>query len=220
MAILIGFAVASVAALGLAVFWFHYRGTRARFAGLSAFTLALAVLALFILIHATFGPDHEAAACAFFMCHVAMCMVELLLLGAVISLRDPRSAAYRTAEFILALILAAVAGALYGGVAWLAPHQQDRLLRLMFFAIPLLVAAATMARFGLRRDGLVGSSIFLALFVSGVIHLAINPYERESVVLRTTVDVLSMAGYLGIPVFFLSPRITPVWPERLGPAAR
>jgi hypothetical protein len=51
VALLIGFAVASFPGAGLVIFLFRYRGTRARLAGLSAFTLGLAVIAVFIVIH-------------------------------------------------------------------------------------------------------------------------------------------------------------------------
>ena len=95
MALLIGFAVASFALAGLAIFLFRYRGTRARVAGLSAFALGLAVIAVFILIHATVGPDHPVAGIVAFVSHLVMCMVELLLLGAVLSLLVPTSAVYR-----------------------------------------------------------------------------------------------------------------------------
>jgi hypothetical protein len=44
-------------------------------------------------------------------------MVELLLLGAVLSLRDPSSAAYRKGEARLGMILALLAVLFYGGVA-------------------------------------------------------------------------------------------------------
>ena len=95
MAVLIGFAIASFAFVGLAIFLFRYRGSRARFAGLSAFALGLGVIAVFILIHATVGPDHSVAGIVFFVSHVVMCTVELLLLGAVLSLRHPLSVTYR-----------------------------------------------------------------------------------------------------------------------------
>ena len=67
MALLIGFAVASFAVAGLAIFLFRYRGTRARAAGLSAFALGLVAIAAFTLIHATVGPDHPVASIVFFV---------------------------------------------------------------------------------------------------------------------------------------------------------
>src|SRR5262245_16179356 len=137
MALLIGFAVVAFAVAGLAIFLFRYRGTRARAAGLSAFALGLAAVAAFILIHATVGPDHPVVWIVAFVSHLVMCMAELLLLGVVLSLRDPPSAAYRQAEAALGLVLAVLAVLFYGGVAWWAPQDQDEVPRVVFFAVPL-----------------------------------------------------------------------------------
>src|SRR6476659_4298290 len=101
MTLLIGFAVASFAVAGLAIFLFRYRGTRARVAGLSAFAFGLTAIAAFLLVHATIGPDHPVVWIVFFVIHLVMSMAELLLLGAVLSLRDPPSAGYRRTEVAL-----------------------------------------------------------------------------------------------------------------------
>jgi len=160
MDVLIGFAIASFALVGLAIFLFRYRGSRARFAGLSAFALGL--IAVFIVIHATVGPDHPVAGIVFYVSHVVMCMVELLLLGSVLGLRDPPRVAYRKAEITLGLVLAVLAVLFYGGMAWWAPQEQDKVPRLVYVAVPLLIGVAIVARFGFARDGLVGGSVFLA----------------------------------------------------------
>jgi hypothetical protein len=202
MALLIGFAVASFAVAGLAIFLFRYRGTRARAAGVSAFALGLTAISVFILIHATVGPDRPVVWTVFFVTHLVMCMVELLLLGAVLSLRDPPSAGYRRTEVASGLVMAILAIVIYGGAAWWSPQNQDKVSRLVFPAIPLLIGVAIVARFGLARDGLVGGSAFLALFVGNLIYVFMNPYEQESVIIRTLADSLLMAGYLGMLVFF------------------
>ena len=202
MALLIGFAVASFAVVGLGIFLFRYRGTRARFAGLTAFGFGLGVVAVFLLIHATIGPDHPLVWIVVFVIHLVMCTVELLLLGVVLSLRDPPSAAYRKTEVVLGLVLAVLAVVVYGGVAWWAPQEQDEVPRIVFFAMPLLIGVAIVARFGFERDGLVGGSVFLALVVSNLIYLFVNPNERERTILRTVADVLQMSGYIGMLVFF------------------
>ena len=54
----------------------------------------------------------------------------------------------------------------------------------MFFAIPLLIGVAVLARFALGRDGLVGGSVFLSLVVSGLIYIFLIPYERGGAILR------------------------------------
>jgi hypothetical protein len=202
MAVVIGMAVASFAVAGLAIFLFRYRGTRAQAAGLSAFALGLAVTVGFILIHATVGPDHVAAGMVFLVSHVVMCMVELLLLGAVLGMRDPLSPTYRQAEITLGLVLAVLAVLAYGGVAWWRPEELDSVSRIVFFATPLLIGVAIVARFGLNRDGLVGGSVFLALVISNGIYLFLNLDEQERGILRTVADFLQMAGYLGMLVFF------------------
>jgi hypothetical protein len=202
MALLIGFAIASLAVAGLAIFLFRYRGTRAKAAGLSAFALGLTAITVFILVHATVGPDHPVVALVFFITHLVMCMVELLLLGTVLSLRDPPSASYRRSEVALGLVLALLVIAIYGGVAWWSPQNQDEVSRLVFAVVPLLIGVAIVARFGFARDGLVGGSAFLALFVGNLIYVCMNLNEPESLIIRTLAASLLMAGYLGILAFF------------------
>jgi hypothetical protein len=202
MVLLIGLAVASFAGVGLAIFLLGYRGTRARAAGLSAFALGLAVIAGFLLMHVTIGTDHPMVWLIVLLIHVAMCLVELLLLGAVLSLRDPPSALYWKVETALGLTLAALAVVVYGGVAWWVPQHQDEVPRLVFFAIPPLIGVAVVARFGLSRDGLVGGGVFLALVVSNLLYLFGHPQERERGIVRPVAECLQMAGYLGILMFF------------------
>jgi hypothetical protein len=72
----------------------------------------------------------------------------------------------------------------------------------VFFAVQFLIGGAVVARFGLGRDGLVGGGVFLALVVSGLIHVVLNPHEQEGVMLRTVADSVQMIGYIGIPMFF------------------
>jgi hypothetical protein len=202
MAVVIGLAVASFAAIGLAIFLFRYRGTRAQAAGVSAFALGVLVTVAFTLIHATVGPDHSLAQIAFFVSHVVMCMVQLLLLGAVVSMRDPSTTAYRTIEKAVGLFLSVLAVFFYGGVAWWRPEEQDAVARFVFFATPLLFGVAIVARFGLARDGLVGGGVFLALMISNGIYMFMNLFEQERAVLRAVADFLQMAGYLGMLGFF------------------
>jgi hypothetical protein len=202
MAVVIGMAVASFAVAGLAIFLFRYRSTRAQAAGLSAFALAFVPALGFTVIHATVGPDHPAAGMAFLVSHVFMCMVQLLLLGAVLGMRDPLSTSYRKAEIKMGLVLAVLAVVSYGGVAWWRPEEIDAVSRLVFFATPLLIGAAIVARFGLSRDGLVGGSVFLALVISNCIYLFINPFEQERGMIRAVAETMQLAGYLGMLAFF------------------
>src|SRR5262249_48880571 len=195
MALLIGLVVATFAGAGLAVFWSCYRRTRARAAGLSAFALGLAVVAVFVLIHATVGPAHPAVLVAVFVIHVAMSLAELLLLGAVMGLRDPPGAAYRKAEGAVGPAQAALAVLLYGGVAWWIPQHQDEVPRLMFFAVPLLIGVAVVARFGLGRDGLVGGGVFLVLVVSNLLYVITSPYGQGAVILVAAAAALHFAAY-------------------------
>jgi hypothetical protein len=202
MAVVIGMAVASFAVAGLAIFLVRYRGTRAQAAGLSAFALALVPAVGFTVIHATVGPDHAAGGMAFLVSHVVMCMVQLLLLGAVLGTREPLSTTYQKTENAVGLALAMLAVVSYGGVAWRRPLEVDSVSRLVFFATPLLIGVAAMARFGFSRDGLVGGSVFLALVISNCVYLFMNLNEQEHAVLRAVADCLQMAGYLGMLAFF------------------
>lgn len=202
MAVAMGLAVASFAITGLAIFLLRYRGTRARAAGLSAFALGLATTTGFIWIHATVGPDHPVAGMAFFVSHVVMCMAQLLLLAAVVSMRDPPSPAYRTIEKAVGMILAVLAVFFYGGFAGWRPEQLDAVARFIFLAAPLLMGVAIVARFRWARDGLVGGGVFFALVISNSIYMFMNLFEEERAVLRAFADSLQLAGYLGMLAFF------------------
>jgi hypothetical protein len=202
MAVVIGLAVASFAASGLAIFLFRYRGTRARAAGMSAFALGLLVTGVFSLIHATVGPDRMAAGIVFLASHVVMGMVELLLLGAVLGMRNPLSTTYRKMENTVGLALAALAILTYGGVAWWRPDELDAISQFVFFATPLLIGVAVVARFGFSRDGLVGGGVFLVLVLSNFLYMFMYLSDQERTALRAVADCLQMAGYLGILAFF------------------
>jgi hypothetical protein len=205
MALVIGSVVAALAIAGFGIFQFQYRGARARWAGLSAFAVSIAVIAVFILIHGAIGPDHAAAQPVFFTCHVAMCVAELLLLGAVMGLRDPPSPIYTRVETVAIGLLSLAALIFYGVVAWRRPEQQDDASRFVFYGMPLLISIAIYARFGVSREGLVGVIAFVSLFVSNLTYLYIDhfgaPYSSNMFMLIAT-SVLPLAGYIGLLLFF------------------
>src|SRR5947209_1727689 len=89
---LLGAIVASIAVLaGLALFWRRYRGTRAGLPLAAAFGLALVTVVPNPVIQATIGPDDELPVAVIFMTHLAISLASLLLLGGILSLRDPLS---------------------------------------------------------------------------------------------------------------------------------
>jgi hypothetical protein len=130
-----------------------------------------------------------------------MSMTWLLLLGGIVSLRDPASVIYRKVETTAAWVLAAVGICGYGAVAWCS-LPQDEVNRLVLTLAPLLMALAVVARFGLQRHGLLGGGVFLALFASHVLFLVFPKGQPESSGPLVMASIVELVGCLGMLVFF------------------
>jgi hypothetical protein len=184
----------------LAIFWRRYRGTRAGLPLFAAFTLGLAPVATYGVLQAAVGPDHEVPVTVVFMIHLAMSMVLLLILGAILSLRQPPNDSYRKAEFALGAVLAAVGVLGYGVVAW-SRGPQDEMNRLVVTVVPLLAAVSILGRFGMQRDGLLGTGVFLALFGSYLVHFVIRPADPGSALTVLVANIVNMASLIAMVVF-------------------
>ena len=195
------FVVAALVLAGLAIFWGRYRGTRAGSPLFAAFTVGLAPVVAYGVLQAVFGPDHEMPEYVTFVIHLAMSMVLLLILGGILSLRQPPSDSYRKAESVLGIVLTVSSILAYGLVAW-SRGPQDELNRLVVTVVPLLAAIAIVGRFGMQRDGLLGAGVFLALFGSYLAHFIIRPDGPETDLPVLIANILNMASLIGMVVFF------------------
>jgi hypothetical protein len=198
---LIPLTVTSIVLAGIVVFWFRYGGTRARFPGLAAFGLGLIAIVAVPFTHAIKEPVVSIGE-VFFLIHLLMCLVELLLLGTVLSLRDPTNSLYEKAELIVGSCLGAVAVLLYGAVAWWAPQQQNELLRIAYAAMPFSIAIAIIARFGWWPAGLLGAGLFFGLGLNTLVYVIFRLEEKATNALVVIAGVLQILGYVGILAFF------------------
>jgi hypothetical protein len=131
-------------------------------------------------------------------------MAELLLLGAVLGLRNAPGPIYERTETAAIGLLSLASLVFYGMVAWKWPEQQDDASRFVFYVIPLLIGIAIYARFGVSREALVGGIAFLALFISNLVYLYIDYFGAPSApntIVRIATSVLPLVGYLGLLLF-------------------
>jgi hypothetical protein len=194
-------AVASLVLVGLAIFRRRYRGTRAGLPLLAAFALGLAPVVTYGVVQVAVGPDFELSVTVIFMLHLAMSIALLLILGAILSLRQSPSDSYRRAESALGIVLAALGILGYGAVA-LSRRPQDEVNRLVVTVVPLLAAASIFGRFGMQRDGLLGTGVFLALFGSYLVHFVIRPEDPGSALPVLIANLVNLASLIGLVVFF------------------
>jgi uncharacterized protein with PQ loop repeat len=194
-------AVALLVLAGLAIFWRRYRGTRAGLPLFAAFTLGLAPVVTYGVLQVTVGPDHEMPVTVIFMTHLAMSMVLVLFLGGILSLRQPPSDSYRKAESALGVVLAALGILGYGAVAW-SGGPQDDVNRVVVTFVPLLAAVSILGRFGMQRDGLLGTGVFLALFGSYLVHFVTRPDDPGRALPVLVANIVNMASLIGMVVFF------------------
>ena len=193
-------AVALLVLAGLAIFWRRYRRTRAGFPLFAAFALGLAPVVTYGIVQAAVGPDYELPVTVIFMLHLAMSMVLLLILGGILSLRQSPSDSYRKAESALGVVLVALGILGYGAVASLG-GPQDEVNRLVVTVVPLLAAVSILGRFGMQRDGLLGTGVFLTLFGSYMVHFVIRPQDPGSELLVLVANIVNMASLIGMVVF-------------------
>jgi hypothetical protein len=201
MGILGAIAVASLVLVGLTIFWRRYRGTRAGFPLITAFTLGLGIVVMYGVLQAVLEPDDEPPVTAIFVTHLAMSMVSLLLLGGIMSMRDPPGVSYRKAETALGLVLAALGIVGYGAVAW-SRLPLDEVNRLVVTVLPLLMTIAVVARFGPRREGLLGGAVFFALFGSYLVFFFLRPGQPDSALALLVAGLVQLASIIGMVAFF------------------
>jgi hypothetical protein len=194
-------AVALLVLAGLAIFWRRYRGTRACFPLFAAFTLGLAPVVTYGVLQTAVGPDYETPVTVIFVIHLAMSMALLLILGGILSLRQPPSDSYRKGESALGVVLAALAILGYGALTW-SSGPQDEMNRLVVMVVPLLAAVSIFVRFGMQRDGLLGTGVFLALFASYLVHFVIRPGDPGSALPVLVANIVNMASQIGMVAFF------------------
>jgi len=194
-------AVASLVLVGLAMFWGCYRGTRACFPLLAAFTLGLVPVVTYGVLQTTVGPDYETPVTVVFVTHLVMTMVCVLILGALLSLRQPPSDSYAQFEFALGFVLAVVSILGYGAVVW-SKGPPDEVNRLAVAVVPLLMAMAALGRFGWQREGWLGALVFLALGGSYLVHFVIRPDQPGSALPLLVANVVQLASLIGMVVFF------------------
>lgn len=194
-------AVGSLVLAGLAIFWGCYRGTRACLPLFAAFTLGLAPVVAYGILQTISGPDDEPLVIVIFLIHLVMSMALLLMLGAVLSLRDPPSDWYGKTELLVGIVLAVLSVLGYGGVVW-SRSPLDEVNRLAVWVIPLLMAIAVLGRFGVERDGLLGAAVFFALGGTYLVHYVVRPEDPGSELPFLAANVVQMASLIGMVVFF------------------
>jgi hypothetical protein len=123
------------------------------------------------------------------------------LLGAVLSLRQPRSDAYGNVELVMGSVVVVFSILGYGAVFW-SRSPPDEVNRLAVTVVPLLMAVAVLGRFGFQRDGLLGAVVFLALGGSYLVHFVIRPYHPDSDLPILVANVVQMASLIGMVAFF------------------
>jgi hypothetical protein len=186
----------------MAVFWFRHRGTRAMLFGLAAFGLGLAAIVAFAITHAVFGSEATVSARVFFAIHIVICVVEMLLLGAVISLREPPSRWYKKFETVSILILLGLAVVAWGVLGWKWPAKQDELVRWIASSIPFLIVIAIAARFGSRPVGFLGIAVFATIGISDFVYLLYKPESNDSVLPLQLADFAQVVAYFALLSFF------------------
>jgi hypothetical protein len=196
MTLLAPVSIGALALAGLAIFWFRYRGKRSRLAGLAAFGLGLFAVAAFTATHALFEAEGRVGQQISFLIHIMMCVSLLLLLWAVMRLRNPSNRRYHMIESLAGITLGSAALMLWVAIAWQSPQNEDAVVQMLVRIIPFLIVVAIAARFGWGMEGMIGAGSFVALGLSYLV------YSDESLAAISVSAALQFAGIIGMLIFF------------------